>query len=193
MEKLFNVYARKKQKWSNTFTSQWGETKDISVFRFYFFQLVRYLDPSQSYPRDKMLPGYFLGIAESVGDEFTFYVLTDYDDKRKNKVITRSVVRPRQEDDCHPVRLVELDCEVPNDLLVSSEEELIGQSRSANPRPNKRRRKTSPTESSGSTTSESTQTCAPPKGAHRWPSIDSVVRIPRFTFILGPTHSSHCR
>ena len=43
---------------------------------------------------------------------------------------------------------------MPNDLLVSSEEELIGRSRSTNPRPNKRRRKTSPTESSGSTTSD---------------------------------------
>ena len=152
-EKLFNIYARKKQKWSNAFTSQWGETKDISVFRFSFFQPVRYLDPSQAFPRDKLLPGYFLGIAESVGDEFTYYILTDEDDKRKNKVLTRSVVRPRAKDDRRPITLAELDREVPNDLLVSSEEELTGRIRSANPRPNKRR-KASSTESSGSTTSD---------------------------------------
>ena len=59
MEKLFNVYARKKQKWSNTFTSQWGETKDISVFRFYFFQLVRYLDPSSPILGTKCSQGIF--------------------------------------------------------------------------------------------------------------------------------------
>jgi hypothetical protein len=47
-------------------------------------------------PHPNMLSGRFLGIARTVGDSFTFYILTDRQ-KKRNVVLTRSVIRK-----CHP-------------------------------------------------------------------------------------------
>ena len=76
-----------------------GETPDISVFRFRWFQPIWYYSPDTSFPEDKMFPGFFLGVAPNVGDGFSYHILPnckDYADiptHRNPTVIVRSVVR----------------------------------------------------------------------------------------------------
>ena len=77
-----------------------GETGDISVFRFKWFSPVWYYAPEVSYPADKMLPGFVLGIAPTVGDGFSYIILPKKDYKdiphyRNPTTIVRSVVRSR--------------------------------------------------------------------------------------------------
>ena len=82
-----------------------GETPDISVFRFRWFQPVWYYSPDTSFPEDKMIPGFFLGVAPSVGDGFSYKLLPnckDYSDiptHRNPTIIIRSVVRSREIND----------------------------------------------------------------------------------------------
>ena len=52
------------------------------------------MDPTASFPRNKELPGRFVGVAENTGDALTFYILTDH----TNQIIARSVVRPVSDD-----------------------------------------------------------------------------------------------
>ena len=77
-----------------------GQTPDISIFRFAWFQAVWYYNPSLSFPSDKMEPGFFLKLAENTGDGFAYVVLPAKDIKdiprRRNPVtLVRCVVRPR--------------------------------------------------------------------------------------------------
>ena len=82
-----------------------GETPDISVFRFRWFQPIWYYSPDTSFPEDKMFPGFFLGVAPNVGDGFSYHILPnckDYADiptHRYPTVIVRSVVRSREIED----------------------------------------------------------------------------------------------
>ncbi len=78
-----------------------GEMPDISIFRFPWFSPVWYYDPAASFPHGKMLPGFFLGVAESVGDGFSYIILPceKYEDipTRRNPItLIRSVVRKRE-------------------------------------------------------------------------------------------------
>ena len=77
-----------------------GQTVDISVFRFHWFQPVWYYSPTLSFPQDKMEPGFFLKLAESTGDGFAYHVLPgkEYKDiptTRNPVVLVRCVVRSR--------------------------------------------------------------------------------------------------
>jgi hypothetical protein len=68
-----------------------GETPDISdILQFTFYQPVYYHAPNAPYPSTEEKLGRFLGIADSVGDDLTFWILTDDTDQ----VIARSVLRP---------------------------------------------------------------------------------------------------
>jgi hypothetical protein len=72
----------------------YSDTPNISMFRFEFWCPVWYYAPKQSFPKSKMLCGWFLGIAKNVGDAFCFLVLTDPNDTKKpQQVIARMVVR----------------------------------------------------------------------------------------------------
>ena len=55
-----------------------GVTPDISaLIQFYFYQPVMYLDTNKpSYPNSKELFGYWVGVAENVGDALTYTILT---------------------------------------------------------------------------------------------------------------------
>ena len=76
-----------------------GETPDISIFCFPWFSPVWYYAPNLDFPTGRMQPGFFLGIAENVGDSFLYEILKakDYADiplfSQKVKTVIRSVVR----------------------------------------------------------------------------------------------------
>ena len=70
-----------------------GETPDISALQFEFFEEIIFLNPESHYPDSREEKGRFLGVAENVGDAFTFWVLN-----RKEQVIARSCVRKKDED-----------------------------------------------------------------------------------------------
>ncbi|HEY9708217.1 MAG TPA: hypothetical protein V6D48_08435 [Oculatellaceae cyanobacterium] len=68
-----------------------GVTPDISaLIQFYFYQPVLYLDTNKpSYPKSKELFGYWIGIAENIGDALTYQILTP-----EFQVIARSTLCP---------------------------------------------------------------------------------------------------
>ena len=89
-----NRIANPKLNWKTPMEISTGETPDISsILQFHFYQAVLYLDPTTSFPDNKELPGYFVGIAEGAGDALTFEILTE-DHK---SILTRSVVRAAQD------------------------------------------------------------------------------------------------
>ncbi len=98
--------ARRSLGWKPPEELLFGETLDISVFRFSWFQPIWYYDPALSFPNDKMVAGHFLNIAPNVGDAFCYVIIPSTElqkfikHKRYNpKVLTRSVVRERKESD----------------------------------------------------------------------------------------------
>ena len=77
-----------------------GDTPDISIFRFPWFTPIWYYCPTVSFPQDKMLPGFFLDIAENTGDGFSYVILpvnniSDIPTTRNPVTLVRSVVRNR--------------------------------------------------------------------------------------------------
>ena len=86
-----------------------GETSDISVFRFGWFSPIWYYNGRTSMPRSKMRKGFVLGIADSVGDPFTYLIAPEEfilkPRKRRHPHLTRSVIRLRNlaDDDQPPM------------------------------------------------------------------------------------------
>jgi len=74
------------------YTLHYGDTADISVFRFHLWQEIEYLEPTISFPEDQMLPGRWLGIARSTGDEFTYHIVPEHKDKCCSMPIMHSVL-----------------------------------------------------------------------------------------------------
>ena len=77
-----------------------GETGDISIFRFSWFEPIWFYNPSVSFPKDKMQPGFFLDIAENTGDGFSYEIIPvllikDIPIRRNPVTLVRSVVRQR--------------------------------------------------------------------------------------------------
>jgi len=87
-----NHIATRKLGWKTPHECHFGETPDLSVFHFLFYEQIHYLEPNASFPKPNMLPGRFLGIARTTGDAFTFYILTK-SEKGRDVILTRSVVR----------------------------------------------------------------------------------------------------
>ena len=69
--------CRKSLDWRSPGEKLDGETKDISIFRFPWFSPVWYYSKDASFPNNKMRKGYFLGINDSVGDKFSFYIVSN--------------------------------------------------------------------------------------------------------------------
>ena len=93
---LLNHLANETLDWRTPIEVATGETPDISnLLQFHWYQKVYYYDPKSSYPKPKEKLGYFVGIAENVGDTLTYKILTD--DTRE--VIFRSVVRAAETKD----------------------------------------------------------------------------------------------
>jgi hypothetical protein len=88
---VHNVAANASLRYAIPMTVRHGKTIDISAFlTFRFFERVYYHNPSTSFPQTKEQTGYWLGVAHSIGDALTYYVLND----TTKRVLVRSVVRP---------------------------------------------------------------------------------------------------
>jgi len=77
-----------------------GDTPDISIFRSPWFTPIWFYCPTLSFPQDKMLPGFFLDIAENTGNGFSYVILpvnniSDIPTARNPVTLVRSVVRKR--------------------------------------------------------------------------------------------------
>jgi hypothetical protein len=63
--------------WQTPWRKRRGETPGISAFlQFKFYEKVYFLDPMEAYPDTKEKAGYWMGVAENVGDALCYYVLT---------------------------------------------------------------------------------------------------------------------
>jgi hypothetical protein len=72
-----------------------GGLQDISAFLEYrFYEHVMYLDSDTSFPSSKEKSGWWVGVADNVGDAMTFKILTE----DSQQVIHRSVIRPSSDD-----------------------------------------------------------------------------------------------
>jgi hypothetical protein len=90
---LINHTAVRKLGWRTPYEVLMGDTPDISVFRFIFYETIYYLEPGVQFPKANMLPGRLMGIARTTGDAFTFVIMTD--DGIKSIALHRSVVKRR--------------------------------------------------------------------------------------------------
>lgn len=52
-----------------------GETADISIFRFAWYKPIWYCSPSQSFPHDNMEPGLHSDGADNTGDSFSYIIM----------------------------------------------------------------------------------------------------------------------
>lgn len=85
---LLNQTATKRLNWKTPLEKAFGITPDISaLLQFSFYEPIYFYENNQ-FPDSTELPGRFLGLADSVGDALTYYVLTS-----QNNVIARSVLR----------------------------------------------------------------------------------------------------
>ena len=91
-----NSLASRKLKWRTPEEKLTGNTPDLSVFRFHFWQEVEWFNINAKNPEDGWTPGRFLGINDSAGDSMTYYIETKSENGRP-VVITRSNVRAKRE------------------------------------------------------------------------------------------------
>ena len=76
-----------------------GETGDISIFRFSWFQPVWFYNPKLYFLRDNMEPGFVMDLAENTGDGFSYEILpvfaySDITLMRNPVTLVHCVVRP---------------------------------------------------------------------------------------------------
>ena len=89
-----NHLASRKLNWRTPSEKLHGDTPDISMFRFHFWEPVEYLDPTAKQPSSGWKRGRFLGINQDAGDSMTYFIETDKDrNEGRNVVLTRSNVR----------------------------------------------------------------------------------------------------
>jgi hypothetical protein len=107
LAKIRRVIAQRSLGWRTGEEALFGETSDVSVFRFPWFAPVWYYVPTRKLPRYKMKPGYFLGVEENIGDAFTYKILPIEDISQlrgKLRHLSRSVVRLRDStNSCAPI------------------------------------------------------------------------------------------
>ena len=74
-----------------------GESRDISIFRFRWFEPIWFYNPNLSFPRDNMEPSFSLDVADNTGDGFSCVILpvnkyTDIPITRNTVTLVRSCV-----------------------------------------------------------------------------------------------------
>ena len=94
--KVRNCLASRKLNWRTPTEKLTGDTPDISIFRFHFWEAIEYYDTNEKNPHDGWKPGRFLGINESAGDAMTYFIEVK-SKKGKPVVITRSNVRSKKD------------------------------------------------------------------------------------------------
>ena len=88
-----NHLASRKLNWRTPKEKLTGETPDISLFRFHFWELIEYYDPNEKQPHDGWKKGRFLGIAWDSGDYMTYKIEPIQISKRYPQVLVRSTIR----------------------------------------------------------------------------------------------------
>lgn len=95
--------ARRSLNWRTSHECHFGETPDISRFRFPLWHPIWYYTPRTGFPRRRMHPGRFLGVARNAGDAFCYLILTEPTEDGEAQVLTRSVIRMRYPRETAPV------------------------------------------------------------------------------------------
>ena len=92
-----NHLASRKLNWQTPTERLLGETPDISVFRFHFWEPIEFYDHTVKQPNDGWMPGRFLGIAWESGDAMTYYIEPETAlPHHRNRILIRSTVRSRK-------------------------------------------------------------------------------------------------
>jgi Reverse transcriptase (RNA-dependent DNA polymerase) len=93
---VLNFVARRSLGWRTPYEKHWGDTPDISMFRFVFWQPVWYHTPRRGFPSPKMMKARFLGFAPNTGDAFCFLIITVPTEPSETPcVLARSIIRSR--------------------------------------------------------------------------------------------------
>jgi hypothetical protein len=99
---LLNRIAHPDLQWRTPYEVCLGVTPDISaLLLFKFYERVYFLDADIPFPASKERAGRFVGIAENIGDAFTFWILTEDTDQ----LIARSVIRTAEDPNKPNLRL----------------------------------------------------------------------------------------
>jgi hypothetical protein len=91
-----NHTAQKELDYRTAMEKMYGNTPDISMFRFRFWEPVWYYEPTAKYPAANFLQGRFVGIAWNCGDSFTSKIWTTPNDVWEDGCkLIRNIVRSR--------------------------------------------------------------------------------------------------
>lgn len=107
-----NHTAHKQLDWRTPKELLDGDTPDISMFRFSFFEPVWYYEPTAKYPDPNFLPGRFVGIAWDHGDAFTYKIWTCPKGHHSDgQELIRNIVKSRVDDgdSGSPLHTIELE------------------------------------------------------------------------------------
>ena len=91
-----NHLASRKLKWCTPQEKLTGNTPDISVFRFHFWEQVEYFDSNEKQPHDGWKPARFLGIAWDSGDAMTYIIEPITKSRGRSSILVRSTLRRLQ-------------------------------------------------------------------------------------------------
>ena len=100
-----NHTALQSLKWRTPLEALDGETPDISVFRFSFYEPVWYLKGRAQFPDCKWVKGRFIGIAWNMGDQICFDILP-VEERARECVVQCSVVLPRHHNKTGPCQVI---------------------------------------------------------------------------------------
>jgi Reverse transcriptase (RNA-dependent DNA polymerase) len=103
----FNHTATSSINWRTPWEMIDGDTPDISVFRFKFWEPIWYLVNTKKFPDQRFLRGRFVGIAWTTGDSMCYRIYTD-ESNIISREIHRSIVVPRHPDETYPRTLLKL-------------------------------------------------------------------------------------
>ena len=106
----FNHVSHSTLEWRTPVEKMHGNTPDISMFRFRFWEPVWFYEPTARHPDPNFLPGRFVGIAWNHGDAFTYRVwTTPGGDWEKGRELIRNIVKGRDEEDVSPTHVDDTD------------------------------------------------------------------------------------
>jgi len=89
-----NRLAKADLNWRSSHEVCTGVAPDITVLLiFFFYECIYYLESEIPFPNSREKAGWFIGIAENVGDSLTFWILTE----DTEKIIARSVIRTAED------------------------------------------------------------------------------------------------
>ena len=93
---IHNGLANEKLKWRTPLEVNEGNTPDISKFPFHFYEPIWYYDANIKAPEDWLQKGWFLGFANTSGNELTYKVMTEKGNNKKcDVVLIQSLLKSR--------------------------------------------------------------------------------------------------